>query len=144
MYEDLKLAVDLFINSGKEAQSWVTRFLAINAAQFSAIAVIIGWDYTARYPELARATLVTICIIAGLSSFYMLGVIWRQFIWLTAHQNLVMELQKRLNICVQPERPSGGFLQRNFILFFGALVLLAWMVLAGIFFQAAPFVPTSK
>jgi hypothetical protein len=141
MYEPLKIAVDLLINSTKLVQTWITRFIVVNGALFSAVGVILTWETAPQFKNIAPWALMAICVLGGLASSLMLGVILRQNRWQFQYVQNVIAIQEQLHLRIQPshdEVPGGAFVT-TFVYVMAVGITGAWIWLGALIYQHLPF-----
>lgn len=134
-FEPLKIAVELLISSSKIVQAWITRFIAVNTALFTAIAVMLTWNVPANFADLPKVGLFAVCVLGVLASLLMGGVTLHQMEWSRRIQGRVLALQETLGVVVHPEPfwtlGKGAFIT-TFVNAMMIAVSVAWVVL-GVF-----------
>lgn len=133
----LKIAVDLLINTSKIVQAWITRFIAVNAALFTATAFILTWNVPEKFAELSRGGLIAVCILGVVASLLMGGVTLHQIEWNRRIQERVLSLQKTCSVVVQPEPfwPLRGVFTTTFVYVMMVAVSVAWVMLGVIVYM---------
>lgn len=110
MSEPLKYAVDLLTLSAQAGQSWITRFIAVNGALFSAVAAIVGWGEFKHYHDLLTIVLSAICMFGTVISILLGGILVRQMGWNKAYRSRIRSMEGGRQIMPDESEVPGGFL----------------------------------
>jgi len=130
MPEPLELAVRLLIDSSRQLQASMTRFVALNGALLAIVAAIMGWANFADYQQSLMWVVAATCGFAALGSWLVGGALLRQARWSRALRDRIRELQHESQpILPKEERATGAAYGDAFVQAARWLAVALWIAL---------------
>ena len=127
--EHLKIALDLLKDSAQQAQTWTTRFIAVNGALLTAVGLIVGWSQFDKYKMMLMIVVGAICAFGAIVSWLLAGITLRQINWNRAIRKKIRAIQQIDVLPADDEPEAGGVSHHDFTAVMMWFTPIAWIAL---------------